>query len=157
MGFGMKGQRGFTLIELMIVVAIMAIMASIAFNAFTGAGQDSRRVRAIADLSALNDAIARHYQTAFSYNGIQGQGATAAGTSFSAGALAAARQITLNTEYTYAITIGDAVGATYRLVAVPTTGRTQVGDGAMMMDQAGRRCIYPHNDAPDFATCPSTF
>ena len=48
-----KKQRGFTLIELMVVVAIVAILAGIAFNAYTNQIRKSRRAEAKQVLSDM--------------------------------------------------------------------------------------------------------
>ena len=42
----MRKQQGFTLIELMIVVAVVALLAGIAFNAYTSQVRKSRRAEA---------------------------------------------------------------------------------------------------------------
>lgn len=141
-------QRGFTLIELMIVVALVAIIATIAFNAFSDSGQDSRRARGMADIQALNDAMARYYQTNFTYSGATRDGLVAANT------------ISLNKEYDYTVTPDPANSGdfqTYRITAVPSSTSSQKDDGAMLMDQTGRRCYYQGNDSPDFSTCPHSF
>lgn len=129
-------QIGFTLIEIMLVVAIMAIVASIAFSSFSDTSKDSTRVRAIADISSLNDAVERYYQSSFSYTGADAD----------IGALARAAGITLIPDYTFSLVVA-ADGQSYVLVAAPAVGTAMVGDGALVMDQSGARCYFQGNDA----------
>ncbi len=57
-----KAARGFTLIELMIVVAVVAILAGIAYPAYNDAVRKSRRGQAKADLIELTQ-MAERYRT----------------------------------------------------------------------------------------------
>lgn len=62
-GFGWRAQaKGFTLIELMIVVAIVAILAAIAYPAYQDQVRKSRRAQAKADLVEYA-ALAERYFT----------------------------------------------------------------------------------------------
>lgn len=131
----MQRQRGFTLIEIMLVVAILAIVASIAFSAFSDTSKDSARVRAIADISSLNDAVERYYQSSFSYTGADAD----------LGALAQAAGVTLIPDYAFSLTV-SADGQGYVLVAAPVLGSAQQGDGALVMDQTGARCYFQGDD-----------
>src|SRR5687768_9740204 len=49
----MKGRRGFTLIELMVVIAIIAILASILFPAFAQAREAARRTMCLSNVKQL--------------------------------------------------------------------------------------------------------
>ena len=55
-------QLGFTLIELMVVVAIIAILMSGGILAFTNAQQNARDARRRADLDAISKAMEQYYQ-----------------------------------------------------------------------------------------------
>ena len=52
---------GFTLIEMMVVVAIVAILASIAYPSYQESVRKGRRAQATADLGELAQALERHF------------------------------------------------------------------------------------------------
>jgi len=53
----MKKQSGFTLIELMVVMAIIAILATAGLSAYTGYIKKARDTTRIADVAAINTII----------------------------------------------------------------------------------------------------
>ncbi len=71
----MKTQKGFTLIELMVVVAIVGILASIAIPAYTGYVLRGKLTEAVTELSTMRVKLEQYYQDNRSY-----VGACAAGT-----------------------------------------------------------------------------
>lgn len=64
-----KGQKGFTLIELMIAVAILGIIAAIALPSYQEQVRETRRVNAQADLLELSSYMERFYTENFTYVG----------------------------------------------------------------------------------------
>ena len=64
-----RGSAGFTLIELMIVVAIVAILASLAYASYTAQIAKSRRAAATACLMGQVQYMERYYTTRFTYAG----------------------------------------------------------------------------------------
>lgn len=65
-----KGSvRGFTLIELMIVVAVVAILVAIAVPAYQDQVRKSRRAQAKADLAEVIQMAERHHTVNNSYDG----------------------------------------------------------------------------------------
>ena len=63
----MQRTRGFTLIELMIVVAIVAILSAIAIPAYTSYVTRSKLTEAFSNLSSMSVAMQQYYQDNRSY------------------------------------------------------------------------------------------
>lgn len=62
-----RKQRGFTLVELMIVVVVMGILASIALPSYQNYVEKSRSRAAMADLVALSTAVENVFQRTLTY------------------------------------------------------------------------------------------
>ena len=65
----MKNDKGFTLIELMIVVVIIAILAAIAYPAYTEQTRKARRADGKAALLQAASAMERYYTENYTYAG----------------------------------------------------------------------------------------
>lgn len=63
------GQRGFTLIELMVVVAVIAILAAVAIPAYQDQMRKARRGQAKADLVELAQRAERYHTVNNTYEG----------------------------------------------------------------------------------------
>ncbi len=61
--------RGYTLIEVMVVVAIIGIVASIAYPSYQGYLTDTYRSNAAGDLQVCALSLERHYSNGFTYVG----------------------------------------------------------------------------------------
>lgn len=53
--------KGFTLVELMVVIAIIAVLATVALTLFQNSQQGARNARRQADLQAIANALETHY------------------------------------------------------------------------------------------------
>jgi type IV pilus assembly protein PilE len=110
---GISGlQRGFTLIELMIVVGVIAVLAMIAYPTFTDSVRKSRRADAMAGLMRLQQLQER-------YRGNQPTYATV---------LAAIAPSSDSPERYYTLSIDAADGGSYRMSATAKSGSSQFGD-----------------------------
>ncbi len=65
-----KGNQGFTLVELMIVILIIGILVAISWPQYQDFVRKSRRADAQADLVELSGFIERHYTAINSYAGV---------------------------------------------------------------------------------------
>ena len=131
---GLKKARGFTLIELMIVVAVIAIVAAIAIPSYQESVRKSRRGQAKADLVEAATLAERYRTVNNRYTGF----ALAEDVSPSAG----------TAYYDLAIDISDD-GSTFIATAAPVAGTTQQVDrcGTLAINQAGARFHSSGSDA----------
>lgn len=63
-----NNPRGFTLIELMVVVAIIAVLSVIGITIFTNAQRNSRDARRRADIKAISQALETRINTTLNQN-----------------------------------------------------------------------------------------
>lgn len=127
-------QRGFTLIELMIVVAVVAILAAIAVPSYQESVRKGRRGQAKADVVEVVQLAERYRTVNNTYNGFDVANSTSpsTGTAF----------------YTLAIAI-DEVGSKFEATATPIEGTAQATDrcGVLTINQAGTRWHSTGTDA----------
>ena len=127
----MKKQSGFTLIELMIVVAIIGIIAGIAYPSYMESVRKSNRADAKASMNDVAQRLQRCFTTYNAYDNAN----CAVATSLSGGGAIASG------EGMYSITAAVAA-TTYTLTATPVVGRSQAGDAkctTFTLTQAGVR------------------
>mgnify|MGYP000423826004 CR=1 FL=1 len=134
-----KKNIGFTLIELMIVVAIIGILAAIAYPSYTDSVTGTFRKDGQADLLGASQAAERFYTANFTYVGFSlGTASTDEYLNWSPSDGSEA-----NKHYT--LSVASSTANTYTIRAVPAGG--QAGDGAIEIDADGSRRWDPANDA----------
>lgn len=115
-----SSARGFTLIELMIVVAIVAVLASIALPSYFKYVQKSRRADAMAALSQDQGILERCYAATFDYGNVK---AAAPGCE-----LLSADAATPSPQGYYNVTLEVPTSASFTLTATPAPGSPQESD-----------------------------
>lgn len=140
-------KNGFTLIEVMIVVAIIAILSSIAFPSYQESVKKGRRSDAQGTLQGLAQAMERSYTKEGTYAKADGDdddevaGAAAVPVIF-----ATQSPLDGGTKY-YNLRIDSADGTSYVVQAVPIAGGAQDGDGVLQLSSTGVRVWDRDNDS----------
>ena len=138
-----KNGKGFSLIELMVVLAIIGILAGFAIPSYQNQMQKGRASSAQGDLMNLAARTEVYRQGNLSYNG-----ATAAGV-YSATSPSDASEPHFNLNVAV---INN--GRDYRLSAMPVPGSRAAGDGTFWYNPKGKSCWFPDNDAAGYSpTC----
>jgi type IV pilus assembly protein PilE len=152
-------SRGFTLIELMIVVAIIAVLAAIAYPSYTSYITKTRRNAATACLSEYANYMERYYTTNLSY---AASASTSGGTPVANPVSTTPPTVVLDcaasqqTGDYYGYTVSGLTATQYTMLASPQ-GIQQTRDtqcGVLALDQSGQRYYKTNkNDIAGVAAC----
>jgi type IV pilus assembly protein PilE len=153
-GYGAIGRvirsRGFTLLELMIVVAIIAILAAIAYPTYTSYVTKTRRNAATACLSEYANYMERYYTTNLRYD----QDTSTTKNDITKVALDCSA--TSQTGQYYSYDSANLTPTTYTITATPQNGQDtrDTTCGVLAIDQSGQRYYQTNKkDAAGLATC----
>lgn len=130
-------SKGFTLVELMITVAIISILAAVAYPSYSSYVQRGNRTDLQGHLLQLATSMEQYKSQQLSYSGATLAIINNGSTTYPSGA--AKYDLTL-------VLVPDAAPTSWTLLATPTTGSSQVGDGALQIDSKGRRCWNKASD-----------
>ncbi len=127
-----RASRGFTLIELMIVVVVVAILAAIALPSYR---EYIRRSAREATQSQLVE-IAGIQEKIFLNSNAYASNVAAAYNGNATGGLGVTGSKSLDGRYTISVVVS---GASYSLTATPVVGSPQEGDGLLTIASNGTR------------------
>ncbi|MCW8092920.1 type IV pilin protein [Alteromonas sp. ASW11-130] len=144
-----QNQAGFTLIELMIVVAIVGIIAAIAYPSYQSVMASSYRSSAQADLMSLATAMERHHGGTFSYEGAANGGANTGAPAIFATHSPASEPVA---NKRYNLTIEQANSTSFQLKATPVINSVSDKDGALFYFSDGRKAWDKDNNGAIGAT-----
>lgn len=131
-----ESQRGFSLLELMIVVVIVGIIASIAYPSYQQQVQKTRRADCSGALTGLGNAMERYFTVNSSY-----LGAAAAGANTGAPAVYPASCPIDGGDATYNLTIQAATASTYTIRATPIGLQADDKCGTLTLTNTGLKGV----------------
>lgn len=137
-----KKNQGFTLIELMIVVAIVAIIAAIAYPSYQQYVKRTKRIEVQSYLMELSHKLESYKLVNRNYKGatisVIGGGAVFPNANTQT------YEIKLTDSSSKVLGSGAEDGKTWHLVATPAGG--QIGDGAIRLTNTNQKCWYKNKD-----------
>lgn len=131
-----KTIKGFTLIELMIVVAIIAILAAIAYPSYQEYVRKTKRIESQAELIALAGQLQRYKVANFSFEKREGN-QTAPITLADLGHNAV---LPNSGDALYDVSLTDVTANAWTLTAMPKSNTAQIMDGTFRLNHRDQRC-----------------
>lgn len=132
-----RGQRGFTLVEMLIVIVIIGILTAIAVPSYQSYARRTYRTDAMNALQGLAQSMERYYVQNNTYVG--------ADDSKKPRFFAATSPID-GSDARYDLKIESATSSGYTLQAVPRSGASQSKDGIIQLLSTGERAWDKNNN-----------
>ncbi len=133
-------QGGFTLIELMIVIAIIGILAAIAYPSYQGYIERTNRADMMTEMQQIASRIESNKINYKRYDRIP-LSSVLSGTLASDGSVSFPSSGTAL--YTVTVTSDDDItlrDKDWTITAAPVTGQRMVNDGSLTLDSTGQKC-----------------
>jgi type IV pilus assembly protein PilE len=146
--------RGFSLVELMVVMVIAAILTAIAIPSYQSQVRKTNRKDAMAALQGLAQAMERLYAQNNSYAG--GGGSKASPSDSGAPWIFPSTSPVDGGTPKYNLTIESSTASTYKLRATPVAGNTQDGDGFIELESTGLRS-WDKDNSGSFSSSEKTW
>lgn len=144
----MKRRNGFSLLELMIVVAIVGIIAAFAYPSYLEQVRKTRRVDCSGALISLGNAMERFFTVNSTY-----LGAGAGGGNTGTPAIFSATCPVDGGAATYDLTIQAATGSTFALQATPTGAQADDKCGTLILTNTGRKDVTGQDAGVTWQNC----
>jgi len=144
----MKKIRGFSLLELMIVVAIVGIIAAFAYPSYLQQIQKTRRADCSGALAGMGNAMERFFTVNSTY-----LGAAAGGADTGAPAVYPQTCPSDGGTATYNLTIQAVTGSTFTLQAAPVGAQADDKCGSMTLTNTGLKGVTGQNAGVTWQDC----
>ncbi|KGH51313.1 pilus assembly protein PilE [Acinetobacter idrijaensis] len=139
-----KYFSGFTLIELMIVVAVIAILAAIAYPSYQDSVRRAKRIDAQSTMMDIASRLQKYKIARFSFEKADGSFVTLADVGVT-------NQIPSSGTALYTIALSDQGLGSWTLTATPTG--SQSTDGHLVLNHRGQRCWTKGSDNNSGTAC----
>jgi type IV pilus assembly protein PilE len=134
-----RGVAGFTLIELMIVMAIVAILATIAYPSYRESVAKGNRAQAVGELMGAHQWMERFYSENFRYDQSRSGTAVTAASQFPSAYTQSPRPGEGNAKYLIAVTAS--AQQSYTVTATRTGSMTGDACGNLTINHLGRKGV----------------